>query len=371
MANIQNNEHKLKKELQKDLKIPQIVDEKMEDAYRQIYQGVVKQEQIRKSRRKVWGSVAAAACLVTVLGGTLYVNPALAKELPVVGNIFQKLDESRNAEEYGYKDVTAYKEIGEHAQDVTAAGSVAESSGVTLSVSDAYCDGYNLYFTLAATIGDEELKEADILDLLYYEESSNIPSYVCNVKINGNTETASTIFSLNKSEDGAFLQLVQVPLSQVQGDGSSSGNMDVTLEVNGIGVRKYNTATAFDESVKGDWKIAFQAQIDESNNVTAEPNAENNGFILRKAVKTPSNCHFTIEIPAEWTAANPAIRILDSAGNKIEFMQGRTTELENGNRLQEWTTQRSDSTEFTAQIFDKNSGTEEAPMIAEILFTVP
>lgn len=83
------------------------------------------------------------------LSGILYTNPALARDIPILGDVFGRLQEVRDNSEYPGKDNTAYENIKEHSTPVQEAGNSAENDIGVMTVSDAYCDGYDIYFTLS------------------------------------------------------------------------------------------------------------------------------------------------------------------------------------------------------------------------------
>ena len=82
----QDHDIELKEALQNDIKIPEIVDGRMEEMYDKIRSGEVRMKQLKGGSQKKrlyrgLGIAAAAACLVIVLSGVFYVNPALAKDI--------------------------------------------------------------------------------------------------------------------------------------------------------------------------------------------------------------------------------------------------------------------------------------------------
>ena len=84
---------KMKKDLKKDLEIPEVVEQKIQNAYKEIGQGKVR----------------------------------MKKHL------------------YAGTDKTAYGMIEDNSVNVQNPGAEAEDNGVTVTVSDAYCDGYEMY----------------------------------------------------------------------------------------------------------------------------------------------------------------------------------------------------------------------------------
>ena len=146
-------EEKMKQDLKKDLEIPEIVEQKIQDAYKEIGQGKLrmkKPDNRNQKRKKVWTTAAAAVAVIAVSGTVLYSNPVLAKNIPVIGDVFAKMQENRAKDPYAGKDKTAYEKIEDYSANVQTPGSEAEDNGVTVTVSDAYCDGYEMYFTMTA-----------------------------------------------------------------------------------------------------------------------------------------------------------------------------------------------------------------------------
>lgn len=141
-------EEKMKQDLKKDLEIPEIVEQKIQDAYKEIGQGKLrmkKPDNRNQKRKKVWTTAAAAVAVIAVSGTVLYSNPVLAKNIPVIGNVFAKMQENRAKDLYAGKDKTAYGMIEDNSVNVQNPGAEAEDNGVTVTVSDAYCDGYEMY----------------------------------------------------------------------------------------------------------------------------------------------------------------------------------------------------------------------------------
>ena len=72
--------------LNRDIEIPEEVDRRFEKTLQEL-------EPKRGKIRFSWGKMAVAAAAVVVLCGMVMVsNPAMASQLPFVGNIFQKVE---------------------------------------------------------------------------------------------------------------------------------------------------------------------------------------------------------------------------------------------------------------------------------------
>lgn len=392
--NRQENDMELKEALQNDIEIPDIVNNRMEDMYEKIRSGEVHMKRIggggsRKRMNRGLGIAAAAACLVIVLSGVFYANPALAKDIPILGDVFGRLQKMHERNPYPDKDKTAYSNIEKHSKPVVTEPeeeitNVAEDQGITISVTDAYCDGLDLYFTLSIRTEDAELNTADRLDLLTYEEGDPV-SFWSWVTVDGKEAYTTTTLTGNKSEDGVFVSLMRIPVSYLDG-GEFTEDTVVEINADAIGAHRSgeeqdSTLENFDKvdfsrlgfkTVKGSWDLKFKATMDTSQNREAEPNAENNGFIVKKVIQTPSNMHIEYYLPEEYAVRNPDVILTDTNGNRIyQEFGSRTEESETGGQIQEMVFDHSDATQFILQVIDKNAGLDENGnmiVLAEIPF---
>ena len=81
-------EEKMKKELKKNLEIPDVVEQKIQDAYKEIGQGNVTMKKLNngnQKKKRAWTAAAAAVAVIAVSGSVFYANPVLAKNIPVIG----------------------------------------------------------------------------------------------------------------------------------------------------------------------------------------------------------------------------------------------------------------------------------------------
>lgn len=303
-------EVQIKELLQNDIKLPDVVNARLEEAYGKIRTDKVHMKRLKEYKRKRLysglGAAAAVVCIIITLSGVLYVNPALARDIPLLGNIFGRLQSIRDESTYPDKDRTAYQNIEEHSKAVTEPGNVAEDQGITVTVSDAYCDGYDLYFTVSLRTDNEELNTADYLMMLSYKEDDPIAYYP---EIGINDEEVSGVIQLQKSENGIYAGLVRIGKNYLKAGGFSE-EMTVNLDLNAVGAHMLGEEEQSDipdfsrvgfKSVRGNWPLRFTASMDTSGNKMAVPNLEVNGFTLEKAVQTPSNLHITISVPEQYS----------------------------------------------------------------------
>ncbi|WP_334104126.1 DUF4179 domain-containing protein [Muricomes intestini] len=356
-------EVQIKELLQNDIKLPDVVNARLEEAYGKIRTDKVHMKRLKEYKRKRLysglGAAAAVVCIIITLSGVLYVNPALARDIPLLGNIFGRLQSIRDESTYPDKDRTAYQNIEEHSKAVTEPGNVAEDQGITVTVSDAYCDGYDLYFTVSLRTDNEELNTADYLMMLSYKEDDPIAYYP---EIGINDEEVSGVIQLQKSENGIYAGLVRIGENYLKAGGFSE-EMTVNLDLNAVGAHMLGEEEQSDipdfsrvgfKSVRGNWPLRFTASMDTSGNKMAVPNLEVNGFTLEKAVQTPSNLHITISVPEQYSEEGLAMVLTDEVGNRIYQESGQR-----GASAWDLVFDHSDANQFVLQVIDKNAGVDE------------
>ena len=356
-------EVQIKELLQNDIKLPDVVNARLEEAYGKIRTDKVHMKRLKEYKRKRLysglGAAAAVVCIIITLSGVLYVNPALARDIPLLGNIFGRLQSIRDESTYPDKDRTAYQNIEEHSKAVTEPGNVAEDQGITVTVSDAYCDGYVLYFTVSLRTDNEELNTADYLMMLSYKEDDPIAYYP---EIGINDEEVSGVIQLQKSENGIYAGLVRIGENYLKAGGFSE-EMTVNLDLNAVGAHMLGEEEQSDipdfsrvgfKSVRGNWPLRFTASMDTSGNKMAVPNLEVNGFTLEKAVQTPSNLHITISVPEQYSEEGLAMVLTDEVGNRIYQESGQR-----GASAWDLVFDHSDANQFVLQVIDKNAGVDE------------
>lgn len=118
-------ERQIREQIRKDAKIPEEVYESAREAYQMIWNGEVRQEQEEKRKTisfPVSAAVRLAGSMAAVLAVCVFVNvvfPAQARALPVVGSIFERIQN-----ELGYENISEYAQTLEEDADPDADGDV-------------------------------------------------------------------------------------------------------------------------------------------------------------------------------------------------------------------------------------------------------
>lgn len=404
-----NIEDKMKQELCQELVIPDIVDEKLSKVYQKILKEspqnrhTVKQSAKRTSaknthtgrknrRMAAWAAAAAAFGIIVIAGGVLFSQPALARNLPILGNLFEKIQNVSSRT--NPKDKTAYGQIENYSAKTTdpetradtspgksegnpdraaEPGYIADDNGVEVMVSDVYFDGYDLYYTLSIRTEDEALSSSEFLTPLNFTEGDPLP-FFASAFING-TEVPSVFMQPRKSEDGSFVQLVRISMDSA-GSGSAD-TLEVKLDFNAVGgTRLEDIGTyggAYQEAmghktVRGNWKLAFRTSADRSGSRRLVSPSENQGFTVTKATATPSNLHLTVLIPFGWDIHALVPQIFDSNGQKVEWEHiSYAADGTTGQPLLEITANAAETDRFVVKIVDKTTSTDDTlDVVAEI-----
>ena len=235
-----------------------------------------------RRKSKVWTKAAgvAAACVIAI-GGVAAANPVFAKEL--FSDVFGKLIQNAQGEKYEKEDTEMFTKLGENATAVQAEVesrqggegycTTVENNGVTLSVSDVYCDGYVLYYTAVLETSDEGLSQADGIVIDDKEGKCST------IALDGiDTEGYSTR-AFEKAEDGTFVAVQRLDLMNPTDTEMQSGVFELEgKETIVVDWSMWNLSgylwDQWDEQgeyvstgkVDGEWRLRFPVTIDRAGN---------------------------------------------------------------------------------------------------------
>ena len=164
MMTLNYNEKDFQKKLQKDIEMPEIVHEHINQAYRLIENNAVLQKKASKDPyhwMKSGGRIAGGMAAVLVVGFVFCaINPVMAKNIPVVGGLFEILQDN----------VSFFGDFSDHATTLEAVdGTKTDSSetdgaktdhanndaiytktadGLTITCSEVYANSQAIYVTM-------------------------------------------------------------------------------------------------------------------------------------------------------------------------------------------------------------------------------
>lgn len=194
--------------------IPQALDLAVEKG---IQKG--KEKLKRKKRRKIFFSTSAAAAVLLVFAGYCGANPAFAKELPLIGGIFQELqDKSRITGDWAQngENLSEHLETPEKSEEKILQEMYEkygdEAGNIRITPVEVYCDGTSRYLTLRL----ENLEEKGFGELLKRGETGE---YV-DMQIDGilqykNLKQNFSVSMTVTQKDSRLVEgMVQIPFDQ-------------------------------------------------------------------------------------------------------------------------------------------------------------
>lgn len=289
---------------------------------------------------------AAAACAITV-GAIGIANPTLAENL--FSGTFGKLIDSVQGEKNEEEKTAVYSKIGENSIEAEAELAKqenpeeyilsAEDEGVTISVSDIYCDGYVLYYTASLQTDHEELISADGILTSSKEAGSD------QLKIEGTDMSGYTSQAFKKSGDQLFVSANEINLlSETNGGAFEAGENQTIIadwtitNLTGSFWNSRDTQGDYENTtrVDGTWHLRFPVTVDTSENETIAINREENGIVIKDAVKTKAGLVVHVHFPDFRKAPyndpynDPDVGIKDANGNFLQWMSQKHEENADG-----------------------------------------
>ncbi len=298
--------------------------------------------------KKIWKKAVgiAAACAVAVGAAGTAANPVLAKQ--IFSRVFGNLIDISEKEESWVGQNKVYTKIAENAlpaqgetdkyQDSKDYVTTVEDNGVTVSVSDVYCDGYSLYYTLAMTTDNEDLNKADTI--LLYKQNGDFSLPKVESEDGKRLDTGCTWGSLKKSEDGSFVGMLEISFSndnfyakeqqeKLKSEIEQKGRLvvDCPVEVlTGVLNQEAEDRCLVETAcVEGKWNLKFPVTVDNADNQTFEINQEDNGILVESATKTKTGLILTIDYstyatrpPYDFESGDIWFTVKDTEGNNLE-----------------------------------------------------
>lgn len=330
----------------------------------------------------VWarGLLSAAACVV-LLAGVNSVQPAMAEEIPVLGDVFAYFNHLSK----GYLQGDGLTQYAQPAQlqaesapaavpetepkTMTAQQSAAETLPYTLTLRQVYCDELYLRVGLVLTASDDSLAGFDAVTIdppVLYEDTSREEANTLygGVTMNGEAIGGDLLPCFRKQDDRTFFCEMQYNLQNYTG-----GTQDIQVSLtfsNLVGV----TENSEDKTpLEGSYNLNFTVSEDASlTRVGQIQGGEQNGIRLISLKATPGETciAYTAESVPEGVALYP--QMLTGDGTSLEWVRG-TPETDGETTKYYFDAVPEGVTSLTVRIIDKNS--EEQTVLAEWTVTLP
>ena len=308
--------------MQKDVKIPEELLEKREEAFRKIRDGQKKHRRLGHSLYARIAGLAACACAAVIaFSGASYAVGA--------DNLFSRSFARIVEATGGNKDYNQRKieTIAENAEEITA-GSSSETSGLVssyesgkipadaqkadgqtsadagnlvLRADEYYCDGKILAVTMEIEDKDGLLSDYDYVHAAMGEDSSRNPS----LTINGQELGFPGDFYFQKDADGNFVTLKEINLRYHEvWDGCSfpdGSSLDVNISIPELETGTSGPLEEGDGSqrrkILGDWAVSFSGTCRTGGNHVIAENQARGDVMLNTVTRTPASVWVDLTVP--------------------------------------------------------------------------
>ena len=232
-------------------------------------------------------AVVAAAVIGTL--GMGYLNPALAAKLPLIGNIFEKVEEDAiYSGDYTDKKIVLTNE--DHAGNLNTSDYTVSDQGITLTASEVYCDGYSIFLTV-----NIESEDADFTHIPRHYTGMNAADErtAAGFYIDGtwSVDGSTPVWLENRFEgevidSHTFAGMLKIDLAK-----KHAGSGELNLDVSGLGHDDDRMLDAEDISAShwtdGSWNIVVPFEVNESDVKIIEVGEKKGNITLEDVVVSP------------------------------------------------------------------------------------
>lgn len=243
---------------------------------------------------KIFGKLGrgvAAAVAAAVIGtlGMGYVNPALAAKLPLIGNIFEKVEEDAiYSGDYTDKKIVLTNE--DHAGNLNTSDYTVSDQGITLTASEVYCDGYSIFLTV-----NIESEDADFTHIPRHYTGMNAADnrtaagfYIDGTwSVNGTSpEWIENTFDGEVIDSNTFAGMLKIDLAK-----KYTGSGELNFNVTGLGYDDDRMLDAEEITAShwtdGSWNIIIPFEVNATDVKTIEVGETEGNITLEDVVVSP------------------------------------------------------------------------------------
>ncbi len=276
-----------------------MTDEKLDQILKQALAPEISDREIRIHRRRKdkvnkfskIGKGAAAAVAAVVIGvcGLGYFNPVLAAKIPLVGKIFEKIeDDVTYSGDYTEKGTVLTNE--DHAGSLDTVDYTVSDKGITLTASEVYCDGYSIFLTV-----NIESEDADFTHIPKHYTGMNVADdrtaagfYIDGTwSVDGSSpEWLENRFEGEAIDNHTFAGMLKIDLVK-----EHTGSGELNLNVSGLGHDDDRMLDAEEITAShwtdGSWNIVVPFEVNGSDVRTIEVGEKKGNITLEDVVVSP------------------------------------------------------------------------------------
>lgn len=276
-----------------------MTDERLDQILKQALAPEISDREIRIHRRRKdkmkqivrIGKVAAAVIAVAVIGtlGLGYFNPVLAAKIPLIGKIFEKVEDNITySGDYTDQGIVLTNE--DSAGNLDTSEYSASDKGITLTASEVYCDGYSVFLTV--NIGAEE---ADFTHIPEHYTGVNVAEdrtaagfYIDGTwSVDGSSpEWLDNTFEGEVIDSHTFAGMLKVNLAE-----KLAGSGQLSLNVSGLGYDDDRMSGSEEISAShwtdGSWNLVIPFEVNATDVKTIEVGEQKGNITLEDVVVSP------------------------------------------------------------------------------------
>ena len=286
-----------------------MTDEKLDQILKQALAPELSDKEIQIHKRRkdkmrrfdtIGKAVAVAVAVVVIgIGGLGYFNPALASKIPLIGKIFEKVeDDITYSGDYTEKKTILTNE--DSSGNLDTSNYIVSDKGFTLTASEVYCDGYSVFLTV-----NIESEDADFTHIPRHYTGMNAADnrtaagfYIDGTwSVNGTSpEWIENTFDGEVIDSHTFAGMLKINLAE-----KYTGSGELNLNVDGLGYDDDRMLDGEEISAShwtdGSWNIVIPFEINAADVKTIEVGDKKGNITLEDVVVSP----YQVIVHAGWS----------------------------------------------------------------------
>ena len=275
-----------------------MTDEKLDQILKQALAPEISDREIRvrrerKGKMKKLGKTGKAAAVIAMavigIGGLGCFNPVLAAKIPLIGKIFEKVEDNVTySGDYTDKETVLTNE--DHAGNLDTSDYSASDKGITLTASEVYCDGYSIFLTV-----NIEAEDADFTHIPKHYTGMNAADnrtaagfYIDGTwSVGGNSpEQLENTFEGEVIDSRTFAGMLKMNLTE-----KVTGSGELNLNISGLGYDDDRMLDSEEISAShwtdGSWNIVLPFEVNGTDVKTIEVGEKKGNITLDDIVVSP------------------------------------------------------------------------------------
>ncbi len=288
-----------------------MTDEKLDQILKQALAPEISDREIqihrrRKDKMNTFGKIgkgvaAAVAAAVIGIGGLGYFNPVLAAKIPLIGKIFEKVeDDATYSGNYTDKKTVLTNE--DAAGNLDTSDYTVSDKGITLTASEAYCDGYSIFLTV-----NIESEDADFTHIPEHYTGMNAADNqtAAGFYIDGtwSVDESSPEWLANTFEGKAIGSHTFAGMLKINLEEKYTGSGELSLNINGLGYDDDRMLDGEEISAShwtdGSWNIVIPFEVNGTDVKTIEVDEKKGNITLEDVVVSPYQVIVHVTAPGE------------------------------------------------------------------------